>query len=194
MRLKSLSRQILRCIRLAGSLSRRIGLHAATAMHRATLQRVGARSRFQRGVRFANPGIVKIGTDCYFWKGCDASAEVGDAPLMIGDRVQINRAVHLDTTGGLSIGAGTLISEEAMIYTHDHGVDPRAAPVPMGKFIGAGVWIGTRAVILPQCQRIGAGATIGAGAVVTKDVPPGVIVAGNPARVISTPAVAEVAA
>lgn len=194
MRLKTLSRKFLGCMRLAGKLSRRIGLYSATAMHRATLQRVGARSKFQAGVRFANPHIVKIGADCYFWKGCEASAEVGDAPLMIGDRVQINRCVHLDTTGGLSIGAGALISEEAMIYTHDHGLDPRAAPLPMGKFIGADVWIGMRAVILPQCQRIGAGAIIGAGAVVTKDVPPGVIVAGNPARVISKPVVAEVAA
>lgn len=191
---KSTLRKFQGATRVIGKVRRRIGLNAATAMHRATLHRVGARSRFQMGVRFANPGIVKIGADCYFWKGCDASAEAGDAPLMIGDRVQINRDVHLDTTGGLSIGAGVLISEEAVIYTHDHGLDPRSAPVPMGKFIGADVWIGMRAVILPQCQWIGAGAIIGAGAVVTKDVPAGVIVAGNPAKVISNPAIAEVAA
>lgn len=194
MRHKSISRKFQGFIRLVGKASRRAGLYGATCLHRATLQKVGARSRFQTGVRFANPGIVKVGADCYFWKGCDASAEVGDAPLMIGDGVQINRSVHLDTTGGLSIGARALISEEAVIYTHDHGLDPRSPPVPMGKFIGADVWIGMRAVILPQCQRIGAGAIIGAGAVVTKDVPPGVIVAGNPAKVISKPAVTEVAA
>jgi len=44
-----------------------------------------------------------------------------------------------------------------------------------------GVFIGTGAVIIEKI-RIGKGAVIGAGAVVTKDVPPGVTVAGVPAR------------
>ena len=77
-----------------------------------------------------------------------------------------------------------LISEEAFLYTHDHGLDPRADPMLMPKKIGAGAWIGMRAVILPQCQNIGAGAVIGAGAIVARDVPAGAIVAGNPARQI----------
>ena len=187
-------RRLFYAARLCGKLTRRMGLFAATTLHRTSLARVGSGSRFQPGVRFANPHVVNIGTACYFWTGCDASAEVGDAPLTIGDRVQINRNVHLDTTGGLSIGTGTLVSEEAVIYTHDHGLDPRAAPVPMGKHIGRDVWIGMRAVILPQCRRIGAGAIIGAGAVVTKDVPAGAIVAGNPARILATQTMAEVAA
>lgn len=54
----------------------------------------------------------------------------------------------------------------------------------MVKTIGTGVWIGLRAVILPQCRRIGDHAVIGAGAVVTRDVPAGAVVAGNPARII----------
>ena len=45
-----------------------------------------------------------------------------------------------------------------------------------------GVSIGSNATILPV--RIGKGAMIGAGAVVTKDVPPGAVVAGVPARVL----------
>ena len=44
--------------------------------------------------------------------------------------------------------------------------------------------IGTGAIILPRV-RVGDGATVGAGAVVTRDVPPGVTVVGNPARVLS---------
>ncbi len=194
MRYNAIMTSFLGGARIFGKVTRRIRLYLSSAMHRATLARVGPGSRFQPGVRFANPRIVKIGADCYFWSGCDVSAELGDAPLLIGDRVQINRGVHLDTTGGLSIGAGALISEEAVIYTHDHGLDPRSEPKPMGKSIGADVWIGMRAVILPQCQRIGAGAIIGAGAVVTKDVPAGVIVAGNPAQIVTRQAVAEVAA
>lgn len=47
--------------------------------------------------------------------------------------------------------------------------------------IGNHVYIGSGAVVR-QGTRIGAGATIGMGAVVTKDVPPGETVVGNPAR------------
>ena len=43
--------------------------------------------------------------------------------------------------------------------------------------------IGAGAVLLPGV-RIGTGALVGAGAVVTKDVPPGVVVAGNPAKIL----------
>ena len=45
--------------------------------------------------------------------------------------------------------------------------------------------IGTAAVIMPGVT-IGEGAVVGAGAVVTKDVPPGAVVAGVPARVVSS--------
>jgi phosphonate metabolism protein (transferase hexapeptide repeat family) len=49
--------------------------------------------------------------------------------------------------------------------------------------IGHDVWIGHGAIVLPG-RSIGTGAVVAAGAVVTKDVPPYVIVAGNPARII----------
>lgn len=170
--------------RAATAIARRLGMVWATGLHRAVLASVGPGTRFQTGVRFANPKAVAIGADCYFWKGCNASADGETARLIIGDRVQINRDVHLDTTGGLTIGSGTLIAEDAVIYTHDHGLDPRSAPQPAPSVIGPDVWIGMRAVILPQCRRIGAGAVIGAGAIVVHDVPAGAVVAGNPARII----------
>jgi acetyltransferase-like isoleucine patch superfamily enzyme len=43
------------------------------------------------------------------------------------------------------------------------------------------VWIGWNATIL-KGVRVGAGAVVEPGAVVTRDVPPGARVAGNPAR------------
>lgn len=58
--------------------------------------------------------------------------------------------------------------------------------------IGDEVYLGTGAIIRHGTPdrpiRIGAGATIGMGAVVTKDVPAGVTVVGNPARILERPA------
>lgn len=55
--------------------------------------------------------------------------------------------------------------------------------------IGDYAYIGTNAIIKEgtstQPLRIGAGAIVGMGAVVTKDVPDGVTVVGNPARILS---------
>ncbi len=49
--------------------------------------------------------------------------------------------------------------------------------------IGNNVMIGARAVVLPRVT-IGENTVVGAGAVVTRDLPPGVVAVGNPARII----------
>ena len=49
--------------------------------------------------------------------------------------------------------------------------------------IGHTAWIGTRAALIGAIE-VGDGAIVGAGAVVTDSVPPGAIVAGNPAKVV----------
>ena len=51
--------------------------------------------------------------------------------------------------------------------------------------IGNDVWIGRDSINMPGVT-IGEHAVVGAGAIVTKDVPAGVIVAGNPARIVSS--------
>jgi len=181
-------------VRLAAAVWRRLSMWFVTRFHRASLAKVGPGSRFQSGIRFDRPSAVEIGADCYFWRGVGASAEGHDAFLKIGDRVQVNQNVLLDTTGGLTLGDDVLISEEAVIYTHDHGLDPHTLASLCPKLIEHGVWIGMRAVILPSCRLIGAGAVIGAGAIVTRDVPAGAIVGGNPARIISFRNQTEVAA
>jgi maltose O-acetyltransferase len=50
--------------------------------------------------------------------------------------------------------------------------------------IGRNVWIGGGAIVLPGVS-IGDDAIAGAGSGVTRDVPPGVTVTGNPARISS---------
>ena len=49
--------------------------------------------------------------------------------------------------------------------------------------IGSDVWVGGGALILPGV-RIGSRSVIGAGSVVTRDIPDGVLAAGNPCRVL----------
>ncbi|ERG67718.1 acyltransferase [Exiguobacterium chiriqhucha] len=51
--------------------------------------------------------------------------------------------------------------------------------------VGDNCMIGVNSIILPGV-KIGPNSIVGAGSVVTKDVPPGTIVGGNPAKVIST--------
>ncbi len=83
------------------------------------------------------------------------------------------------------IGARTQIGPNVQILTPDHPRESaaRAQGLEWGKpiTIGADVWIGGGAILLPGVS-VGDGALIGAGAVVTRDVPPGASVAGNPAR------------
>ncbi|WP_400086333.1 acyltransferase [Yoonia sp. R78084] len=181
-------------LRIAAAMMRRAGAVLATRLHRASLAKTGAGTWFQTGVRFDSPAQVELGADCYFWRGVGVSGRGAHACLRVGDRVQVNQFAHLDIEGGLTIHDDVMVSEHALIFTHDHGLDPHSLARPAPKVIGAGVWIGARAVILPSCAQIGTHAVIGAGAIVTRDVPAGAIVAGNPARIIGHRSTKEVAA
>lgn len=85
----------------------------------------------------------------------------------------------------VSIGALTQVGPGVQFLTADHPRDPglRRAGVESGRpiTVGANVWIGGGALILPGVS-VGDDAIVGAGAVVTRDVPAGTTVAGNPAR------------
>jgi maltose O-acetyltransferase len=107
--------------------------------------------------------------------------------LHVGANTFIN-ADFLTLGGGeITIGANVLIGPSARLYTPSHALDvverragyERVSPV----VIEDDVWLGGNVVVCPGVT-IGAGSIIGAGSVVTRDVPPGVIAAGNPARVV----------
>ena len=72
-----------------------------------------------------------------------------------------------------------------VIATLNHDLDPenRASMIPAPVVIGKNVWIGSHVTVLAGVT-VGDNSVIAAGAVVTKDVPPSVVVAGVPARVI----------
>ena len=90
----------------------------------------------------------------------------------------------------ISIGDHCTISSEVAMLTHDGAGWIFTNEIPSLQRFGTitildNCFIGAQAMLLPDV-RIGPNAVVGARAVVTKDVAPGTIVAGNPARVIST--------
>lgn len=107
--------------------------------------------------------------------------------IFAGDRLFINYDCVILDCNTVRLGDRVLIGPKVQIYTAMHPLNPNerreewesALPVE----IGSDVWIGGGAIICPGVT-IGEGSTIGAGSVVTRDVPPRVVAAGNPCRVI----------
>lgn len=108
--------------------------------------------------------------------------------IELGERVFFNfNCVVLDVCR-VRIGAFTFFGPAVQILTPLHPLDPALRRVQeYGKpvTIGSDVWVGGGALILPGVT-IGSRTVIGAGSVVTRDVPDGVLAAGNPCRVIRT--------
>jgi maltose O-acetyltransferase len=108
--------------------------------------------------------------------------------ISIGAGVFLNFGCIILDVAPVSIGADTRIGPAVQIYTADHPRDAaeRRSGIESGcpVMIGSNVWIGGGAIILPGV-RIGDNAIVGAGSVVTRDVPDGATVAGNPARILT---------
>ncbi|GAB7016034.1 hypothetical protein JCM10550A_14020 [Methanogenium cariaci] len=108
----------------------------------------------------------------------------------IGDHVGIGHGVFIEESRPylIEIEDGVNIGPRAVIVAHDssyHCINPEY-PITFGRVtIRKNGYIGAKAVILPGIT-IGEGSIVAAGAVVTKDVAPGDIVAGVPAKVITT--------
>ena len=123
--------------------------------------------------------------DVILYEGVGVRVTEG-AKLSIGDHTYLNRSASIDCTQEITIGDYCAISDYVQILDSDfHPMTYNGKTSAMSKpvHIGNHVWIGRSAIIL-KGVTIGDGAIVGAGSVVTRDVPPGCLVAGNPARVI----------
>jgi acetyltransferase-like isoleucine patch superfamily enzyme len=109
-----------------------------------------------------------------------------------GLNITVGRAVHIGYNciftghGAIDIADQVMIAPKVNLVTANHPVEPdkRRAYITAGPImIETNVWIGTAATILGGV-RVGADAVVAAGAVVTRDVPPGTLVAGVPAKVV----------
>ncbi|MBE7245648.1 sugar O-acetyltransferase [Methylobacterium sp. A49B] len=105
--------------------------------------------------------------------------------ISLGEGAFLNFNCVILDVAPVVIGALTQVGPGVQFLTADHPRDPalRRAGVESGLpiTVGTNVWIGGGALILPGVT-VGDDAIIGAGAVVTRDVPAGATVTGNPAR------------
>lgn len=107
--------------------------------------------------------------------------------IYLGERSYINMGATLLDNAPIRIGAEVMIGPNVQIYTAAHALDAderiQGVETALPVTIEDRVWIGGGAILLPGVT-IGREAVVGAGAVVTKDVPAGARVVGNPARLL----------
>ncbi len=155
---------------------------------------------------------LSLGQHVFIGDGVILFSRDASGAVVIGDAVAINKDTIIEQGdgGSLSIGARTtiqprcqfsayrgaiLIGEDVQIapgcafYPYNHGMS-NEQPMQQQALVSKGgiviednVWLGYGVIVLDGVH-IGAGAVIGAGSVVTADIPPGVVAAGVPARVI----------
>jgi acetyltransferase-like isoleucine patch superfamily enzyme len=156
--------------------------------YRALGSDIGAKCLLGHGVRLDYPAGIRLGRRCELESDVWLKLVSPAAVLTVGDHSFLGRGVEIDVAERVTIGAHVLLAPGVFITDHTHNIQAGMRVDLQGCTnhpveIGEDVWIGTRAVVLPGVV-VGAGAVIGAGAVVRRDVDPGTIVAGVPARVV----------
>ena len=103
--------------------------------------------------------------------------------MRFGKNVFINHSFTAMSIGGIDIDDNVQIGPHVTIVTDNHDFNNRYVLKCRPVHICRNAWIGANATILPGVT-VGENAVVAGGAVVTKDVPAGTIVGGNPAKVL----------
>jgi acetyltransferase-like isoleucine patch superfamily enzyme len=100
--------------------------------------------------------------------------------MSIHPTVRMSMTAKFDKTypRGMHIDAESYVAFGAAILTHD-----RTRAIYRNTYIGKRCFIGANSMIMPGV-KVGDSCVVAAGAIVTKDVPAGSVVAGNPAKII----------
>lgn len=123
---------------------------------------------------------------------CSMESRISFGSFFAQPEASVARGVYIGSycvLGNAHIGARTQIASGVQIlsgrHQHSRSVEGQIKGSDAESFtevtIGEDCWIGAAAIVM---AGVGSGSTVGAGAIVTKPVPPGVVVAGNPARII----------
>jgi acetyltransferase-like isoleucine patch superfamily enzyme len=133
-------------------------------------------------------GRIILGKDCSFrsYRIKTVLTALQGGVLEIGNGVFINDGVAICATKRVVIGDFTKIADSASIADSPfHPVSPTIPVKSEAVIIGRNVWLDGSCVVLPGVT-IGDHAVVAHGAIVTKPVPPRSVVAGVPAKVLST--------
>lgn len=107
--------------------------------------------------------------------------------ISVGKNFYANYDCIIIDAGNVVIGDNVFLGPRVCIYTAGHPIDAeiRNKHLEYGKkvCIGNSVWIGGNSVVNPGVT-IGDNVVIGSGSIVTKDIPSGVVAAGNPCKII----------
>ena len=142
----------------------------SASLRKGMLQLLGSRfgpGTVIRGGGYVYGGDLVTGASCFINRGCYFDF---NARIVFGDNVVVGHGVTFITA------------------VHNIGGPARRAARQIGGHaisVGDGAWIGANATILPGVT-VGKGAVVAAGSVVNRNVPPNVIVAGVPSKVIKS--------
>jgi acetyltransferase-like isoleucine patch superfamily enzyme len=152
------------------------------------LAECGSGTSIHDSVVICNPGHVRLGSDVTI----EPLAVLMGAPegdLRIGSGTLIAPHAYLQGLGGLRVGEHVGIGAGVLVLTAVHAETPPGAPITAAPLrygeveVGDGCDLGVGSILLPG-SRLGAGVQVGAGAVVRGEHPPGVVIAGVPARLL----------
>ncbi|MCT1603380.1 acyltransferase [Dermacoccus nishinomiyaensis] len=125
---------------------------------------------------------IRVGSGVMVRDGAWLATENDTSSLTVGDDTYIGHRAHLHSIDPVTIGRGCVLADNVMVSTSDHDRRDRHRVHGTGPIhIGDDVFLGQNVVVLGGVT-IGDGATVAAGAVVIRDVAPGALVGGVPAR------------
>lgn len=141
-----------------------------------------------------NPAGVRIGDDVHIRAHLcvEALAPPGGVVVDIGSHIHIGYGVRFVAVNGIvledntAVGHGSTLTDTIHAYKeHDEGAAPWTAPLKVGDPLRlcSGAWIGNNNVVTGGIT-IGEGAITAANSVINRNVPPGTVVGGNPARLL----------
>jgi acetyltransferase-like isoleucine patch superfamily enzyme len=134
-------------------------------------------------------GRLELGAHVLFEPGVWLTAEA-PGRIRIGEGTFLNLGVQVAAMDLVEIGAHCMFANGCFVSDANHRFDDPDRPVPWQGFsskgptrVGDNVWCGAN-VVITSGVTVGERCVIGANSVVTTDLPPRVIAAGAPARVI----------